>query len=88
MQYPRGKASKAQATSKAEVGDNIATVGVKPSGGTVGLFIPQRNVQSMERSASLARRRDILSNSAGALSITVHKAMVMMAETPGRTGME
>ena len=85
MQYPRRRASKVQATSKAEVGDNVATVGVRPSAGTVGLPIPQRNVQCMERSASLARRRGILSNSAGALSITVHKAMVVMAESPGRT---
>ena len=56
MQYPRRRASKAQATSKAEVSDNIATVGVRPSAGTVGQPIPQRNVQYMERSASLARR--------------------------------
>ena len=81
MQYPRRRASKAQAASKAEVGDNIATVGVRP---TVGLLIPQRNVQLMEKNASLARKRDILSNSAGALSITIHKAVVVMAESPGR----
>ena len=84
MQYPRKKASKAQATSKVEVGNNVATVGVRPSAGTVGLLIPQRNVQPMERSASLARRKGILSNSAEALSLTIHKAMVVIAENPGR----
>ena len=84
MQYPRRKASKAQATSKVEVGNNAATVGVRPSAGTVGLLIPQRNVQPMERSASLARRKDILSNFAKALSISIHIAVVVIAENPGR----
>ena len=85
MQYPRRRASKAQATSKVEVSDNVATVGVRPSAGIVGQPIPQRNVQHMERSASLAKRRGILSNSAGALNITVHKAIVVIAGNPGRT---
>ena len=67
--------------------NNIATVGVRPSAGTVGLLIPQRNVQLMEKSASLTRRRDISSNSAGALSITGLKAVVVVAESPGRTCM-
>ena len=56
----------------------------RPSAGTVGLLIPQRNVQPMERSVSPARREDISSNSAEALSITIHEAMVVIAEIPGR----
>ena len=87
MQYPRRRASKAQATSEVEVGDNIAIVGVGPSAGIVGQPIPQRNVQHMERSASLTKRRGILSNSARALSITIHKAVVVIAGNPGRTCM-
>ena len=87
MQYPRGRASKAQATGRAEVGNNIATVGVGPSAGIVGQPISQRNVQCMERSASLAKRRGILSNSAGVLSISIHKAVVVIAGNPGRTCM-
>ena len=39
MQYPRRRASKAQVTSRVEVTDNVATVGVRPSAGTVGLLI-------------------------------------------------
>ena len=84
MYYPRGRASKAQATSKVEFSNNVATVGVRPNVGTVGLLMPQRSVQPMERSTSLARRKDILSNSAKALSITIHKAMVVITENPGR----
>ena len=87
MQYPRRRASKAQATSRVEVGDNVVTVGVGPSAGIVGQPIPQRNVQHMERIASLAKRRGILSNSARVLSITVHKAIVVKAGNPGRTYM-
>ena len=87
MQYPRRRASKAQATSKVEVGDNIATVGLRPSAGIVGQPIPQRNVQHMERSASLAKRKGILNNSAKALSITVHKAVVVIAGNPARACM-
>ena len=84
MSYPRGRAPKAQAASKAEVGNNVATVGIRPSAGTVGLLIPQRNVQPMEGSASPTGRKDILSNSAAALSTTVPKAVVVRVENPGR----
>ena len=87
MQYPRRRASKGQAARKVEVGNNVATVGVGPSAGIVGQPIPQRNAQHMEKSASLAKRRDILSNSARALSITGHNAMVVIAGNPGRTCM-
>ena len=85
MQYPRRRVSKAQATSRAEVGDKVATVGVGPSAEIVDQPIPQRNVQHMERIASLAKRRGILSNSDGVLSITIHKAVVVIAGNPGRT---
>ena len=86
MEYPRRNDSKVQATGKVVVSDNVATVGIRPSAGTVGLPIPQRNVQCMERSASLTRR-GILSNSAGALSITISKVVVVIAENPVRTCM-
>ena len=36
---------------------------------------------------SFSRRRGILGNSARALSITIHKAVVVMEESPGRTCM-
>ena len=41
-QYPRRRASKAQATSRTEVGDNVVTVKVRPSAGTVDLLTPKR----------------------------------------------
>ena len=57
MQYQRRRASKAQAASRAEVGNNIATVGVRPSAGTVGLLIPQRNVQPMGKECFLCKKK-------------------------------
>ena len=76
---------KAQVASQVEVTDSIATVMVtRISVGTVVQLIPQRNVQLMEKSASLARRRDISNSSAEEANITIHKAIEVMAENPGR----
>ena len=83
MQYPRKGALKAQAAGRVEVSDNEARVGTtRPSVGTVGLCISQRNVQLMERSASLARRKGTSNNSAGALS-TGTKAVTVIAKNLG-----
>ena len=68
-----------------EVIDNVARVVVtRTSVGTVVQLIPQKNVQAMERSASHARGRDILSNSARVANTIIHKAIEVMAENPGR----
>ena len=78
MQYPRGRASKAQVASRADVSDNVTTVGVRPSAGTVDLLIPKGNVQPMEKSASCARRRNSSNNSVRVLIKTGIKAVAVI----------
>ena len=57
MQYPRRRASKAWAASRAEVSNNIATVGVRPSVGTVVLLIPPKKCTAYGKECFLCKKK-------------------------------